>query len=385
MRRLLPLALAVALPASLTAQSSEFGTRGLGVPGREQSTRTLATGGSFGLFDAGSPLNPAALTEVTLLTAAFTALQNFRISKAPDARETGRDTRFPLLSVTGPVGRRPFAVGVSLSNYTDRDYSVATTSALVLRGVPVTSFDTLTSRGGLNDIRLAGAWRAPGGWNLGAAFHVITGSARTDLRRGFSDTTYRFVRQQSEISYAGTGVSLGVTRAFGPRLIFAAMARSDGHANIDRDSTRVSQVGLPATFGAGLRWHPVARLDLAAQGIFRSWSAADAGLVAGGGTGAKNTMELSLGGEYASDVRRPYRRPLRFGVHYAQLPFPLVSGERPSELGVALGSGLRFGQDRAGLDLSVEHVWRREGPAYRESAWLFSLGVSVRPQGPIGR
>nr|MBA2626936.1 hypothetical protein [Gemmatimonadales bacterium] len=377
--------LAVALPAALGAQSSQFGTRGLGLPGRGQSARALATGGSFALFDPLSTLNPAALGEVTVLTAAFTGLQNFRTSTAPSATVSGRDMRFPLMTITGPLGKLPMAAGFTFSNYTDRDFSVATTSELVLRDAPVTSFDTLTSRGGLGDIGLGAAYRGASGLRIGAAFHIITGSARTDLRRGFSDTAYRFVRQQAEISYAGSGVAVGVTRPVGTRITFAALARTDGRVRIDRDSTPVSRVGLPATLGAGVRWRPGSRLDLAAQAMYRTWSEADAGLIAGGGTGAKNTFDVAIGGEYTSDIRRPYRRPIRFGVHYSKLPFPQNATAQPTEFGVAAGTGVRFGQDRAGIDLALEHVWRREGSAYRESAWLLSVGVSVRPQGPVGR
>jgi hypothetical protein len=73
-----------------------------------------------------------------------------------------------------------------------------------------------------------------------------------------------------------------------------------------------------------------------------------------------------------------------FGAHYTRLPFPIVAGERPSEFGVALGSGTRFLDPRtrrevAGLDLALERVWRREGASYREGAWLVTFGVTIKP------
>jgi hypothetical protein len=39
---------------------------------------------------------------------------------------------------------------------------------------------------------------------------------------------------------------------------------------------------------------------------------------------------------------------------------------------------MRFAQQRAGIDLSLEHLWRSEG-LYSERAFIVSLGVSVRP------
>jgi hypothetical protein len=382
-RRLLPLLLICAASSPLRAQSSEFGTRGLGLPGRAESVRALGTGGSFGLFDTGSSLNPATLADVYVLTATFTGMESFRSSTGPSGSVSGRDMRFPQITVAGPVGHRPFSAGASYSNYTDRDFSVATTSEIELRGVPVSSFDTLTSRGGLNDLRLGVGYRGPSGLHLGAAFHVITGSARTELRRAFSDSAYSAVFQSAEISYAGIGASAGATYSSG-RFGVAAMVRADGHANVDRDSTRVSRIGLPVSFGAGVRYHAGQRLDLAVQGIHRGWSAADASLVAGGGTGAQNIVSIAAGGEYTTDLRRPYRRPLRFGAHYTRLPFPIVAGERPSEFGVAVGSGTRFLDPRtrrevAGLDLALERVWRREGTGYREGAWLVTFGVTIKP------
>ena len=47
----------------------------------------------------------------------------------------------------------------------------------------------------------------------------------------------------------------------------------------------------------------------------------------------------------------PTRRPIRFGARYGTLPFALVPGEQPHEFGVSLGSGVRFAQERAGIDL----------------------------------
>jgi hypothetical protein len=39
---------------------------------------------------------------------------------------------------------------------------------------------------------------------------------------------------------------------------------------------------------------------------------------------------------------------------------------------------MRFGRERAGIDLTVEHVWRSED-VYSERAFLLGLGISVRP------
>jgi hypothetical protein len=368
-------------PSAVGAQSAQFGARGLGHPGRGIAVRAIGTGGAFGLFDPESSQNPAALASVLNLTSVFTITQGFRSVENPAGTASVRDTRFPQLMVAGPVQRFPAAVGFSFSNYSSRDFTLATSETIDLRGVPVDVSDTFSSRGGLNDFRIAGSYRFGTQWAVGAGFHIISGSNRLTSVRVFDDLddpNYLSSRQQSELSFAGVGLSLGVTRQFGPKFAVSAVARSDGHVNFDRDSTRVGTIDLPYTVGLGLRWRLSPKLDLAGQGLFRTWSAANSDLLALGGTGAQNTVEAAVGAEYISDPKRPYRRPIRLGARYATLPFPLLPGQHGREFGVSVGSGLRFAQQRAGVDLALEHVWRSEG-SYSENGFTLSLGISVRP------
>ncbi len=378
MRRIFVLSLWILLPGMAAAQSSQFGVRGLGAPGRALSARGVGSSGAFALFDAESSVNPAALSTVASMTATFTGLQDYRHVENPAGTESVRDTRFPQLGVAGPLKRWPIALGISFSNYTSRDFTLASADTIPLRGVLVPVSDTFSSRGGMSDLRFAGSYKLGETWSVGGSFHIITGSNRIASTRAFADTSFLTAHQSSEISYAGVGFDVGVVRQFGTSFSLAAVARSDGHAIVDRDSTRVSQVDLPYTFGFGLRWRPVQNLDLASQVVYRTWSAANSDLLAQGGTGAENTVQVALGAEVTPDIRRPFRRPIRFGVRYGTLPFPLIPGEQPKEFGVSLGSGFRFAQQRAGVDLSLEHVWRSAG-VYSERALMMTLGVTVRP------
>ena len=383
MRRFLLIAACLAAPASLAAQSSQFGVSGLGLPGRHSSVRAMGTGGGFSMFDPGSSVNPASLMEQAAMGASFTGLQNFRSSSIGDRSESGRNTRFPQVMIGGPLRRVPLAIGASFSTYTDRDFALASEDVVVLRGIGVPVFDTLTSLGGISDLRLAGAYRAAG-WTFGAGFHVITGSTRNTVRRVFEDTSYAPVSERAEIAYSGIGVSAGLSRPLGGRLTVSALFRMDGDASIERDSTHVGDVDLPIAFGGGFRWRPSARLDIGTQVITHRWGTADADLRALGGTGARNTVELAAGVELIRNLRRPQQRPIRLGARYATLPFPVENGSQAHEVGVAIGSGFRFAQDRAGLDhagidLSVERVWRRASGGHSEGAWLIGVGVSVRP------
>ena len=378
MRRLLFVGLLALWPATAVSQASPFGVRGLGVPGRGLSTRSAGSSGAFGMFDAESGLNSAALGGLAAMTANFNGTQSFRTAENPAGSESLRDARFPHVAFGGPVPGTPLVVGLSYSTYTNRDFTIATSDTVELRDMLVPVSDTLSSRGGLSDLRLAAAYKLRPRTTVGGAFHVITGSNRMESRRTFSDGQYLPVQQSAELSYAGVGVELGAVQQMGSRLWVAAIARSDGKAIVDRDSARVSQVDLPYTLGLGIRWKASSKLDLASHGIFRTWSGANSDLLASGGTGAENTFEVAAGGEYIGDPRRPYRRPVRFGAHYASLPFPLEPGLQPTEFGVSVGSGVRFAQDRAGIDLSVEHLWRSAGD-FKERAFVISVGVGVRP------
>jgi len=377
-RALLLLALAAAAPGAASAQSSQFGVRGLGMPGRPLSARAFSSGGAFAMFDPQSGLNPAALGGLAALTAGVGALQDFRHVENPAGSRSLRETRFPHLSVAGPVGRRPGVVGLSFSSYTSRDFTLASADTVELRGILVPVTDTFTSRGGLSDLRAAGAYRLTENWIVGGAFHVITGSNRLTSRRTFEDSSYQAARQRSELSYAGIGASVGVVRHFGTAFSVAATLRSDGHVNVDRDSARVARIDLPYTFGLGLRWRAGPKLELAGQTVARTWSASNSDLLAQGGVGADNTVEVAVGGEYTPDPKRPGRRPIRFGARYGTLPFLLLPGEQPHEVGVSVGTGLRFAQERAGIDLGLEHVWRSAGE-FSERAFLINIGVTVRP------
>ena len=382
MRRLL-IAASLLVPAAASAQSSQFGVNGLGLPGRQTSARAAGSAGAFAFFDGNSSATPASMLEQGTLTASFTTLQNYRSSSNAAGSLSGRDTRFPQVAIAGPLRRIPLALGISFSTYTDRDFSVGSSDVVDLRGVPVPVADTLTSEGGLSDLRVAGAYRFSG-WTVGIGLHVITGSNRTRVRRTFEDSAYAPIQERAEIAYSGLGGSLGVTRALGPTLSLAGAIRVNGDARIDRDSVRVADVDIPLTFGGALRWRPTSRMDVAASAVARRWSAADHDLRALGGTGARSTIELAGGLELARDARRLRQLPLRLGARYATLPFPVESGAQPREVGIALGSGLRFAQDRlgvdhAGVDLSLERVWRRASGGYSEGAWLISFGVLVRP------
>lgn len=380
MRRvhLLVLALLAIPAAELTAQSSQFGVRGLGLPGRAASARALATGGAMGLFDGESSLNPAALWSLSLATTSVTSSQSWRTSINPGGEGTARDNRFPQFLIGGPIPKTPLSIGISYSTYADRDFTLATSGTASPRGVPIGFIDTLSATGGINDLRVAMAWGLSPRLQIGAAVHALTGSNRLASRRLWEDTTYLATRQTAELDYLGFGVSVGAIIRPIEGVALAGSIRRDGTMDIRRDSLPTTSIELPWTLSGGMRVALGPRLEVAAHLITRDWSVANEGLVGEGAIGARNTIEYSAGLEYVRNARRRDQLPLRLGIRSAQLPFLLAQGSQPKELGLSVGTSLRFANNLAGVDLALERIRRTQGDAYRENAWLFSVGVSVR-------
>ncbi len=384
MRRLFLLAaLAGLVTPALEAQSSQFGVRGLGIPLRPYSPRSLSAGGAIVLFDPESSVNPAAIASIYQFTSLFTTSQNFRSSTNPFGTESGRDNRFPQILAAGPVGGTPFGVSISLSGYTDRSYTLGTVTRVELRGQPVDVYDTLSSRGGLSDIRIAGGWQVSPWLQLGLGLHAITGMNRVENRQAYSDSAYTPANERTDLSYLGLGASLGATVRLHRSLSLAGVYRNDGHVTIDRDSTSLdpvnNRIDLPQSWAVSARWQPSLRFSWAAAYQAKQWSASRADILSLGGVGAENTYEVSTGFEWLRANRNPQHRPIRFGGHYATLPFPLLTGRQAHEYGLSVGSGVRFTQGRGGLDLTVQQLWRSDGASYTERATVVTLGVSIRP------
>ncbi len=379
MRRLTIVGLLLSTAGSLAAQSSQFGVRGLGLPLRPLSVRAVGAGGAFGLFDPDSGLNPASFGQTGFLTASFSTVQSWRHSVSPSGNASVQDNRFPGIVVAAPVGGTHFAIALSATGYTDRNFELASRDTLLLRGAPVETFDTLVSHGGMSDLRAALAWRQSKSVQWGVGLHLLTGSNRMISHRNFADTAYAAAAEQFTISYLGYGVSGGVVARLGSMLTLAGMVRADHRLTVERDSVPFGDTRLPLTVSGGARLQLGPRALVAGSVLFRNWSVSNADLVAQGGIGSVNTTEYDAGIEYLTDPKRGQHFPIRLGFHHATLPFPLRAGDAGSETGISFGTGRRFVGDRAGVDLALERIWRKGGAGFSERATLLTFGISVRP------
>jgi hypothetical protein len=370
--------LLAAWPGVATAQGSEFAVRGLGIPVSPLSMRAHGTAGGMAMFDAETSLNPASLGGIFVGTASFNMRQFWRSSENPFGSESGRDMQFPLAFVAGPLGLK-WVVSVTASAITDRTFAVGLRDTVLARDVPVEVHDTLVSRGGLSDLRAAVAYRTGGWLTVGVGAHLVTGLNRIEFRRTFTSPDYVPINLLNELSSAATGFSLGATADIGTSFRLAGMARADTRLRIDLDTARVASQPMPVTLAGGVAWHPSRRVGLSGMVAHRTWSVADESIRERGGVGAFNTTETAFGIEWFRNRTQPLHLPLRMGVRYAQLPFPLTDGQQPHEVMVTLGTGLRMARGRANVDIALERAWRSDRGPYRERSFMIGIGVGVRP------
>ncbi|MCU0620396.1 MAG: hypothetical protein MUC69_02700 [Gemmatimonadales bacterium] len=379
MRRLLLVAVLTCWPALAVGQASIFGIRGPGIPRHGFSTRAVGSAGAFSLFDPESSIGPASLGFAPSITGTITVADDFRSTSTPAGDADVRSVRFPQAMIAVPIRTTPFVVSLSVSSYTDRDFTIATIDTLSILGNEVEVIDTLSSRGGLSDLRFALAWRVSQQSNLGFGFHFVTGVSRERLGRRFSDSTFLPVIQQAELAASGVGLSLGGSQQLGRRLAVSGMVRKDFRASLELDSADVGSFALPWHFAAGVRAALTRRLDVGAQALYQAWSSADSLLQANGGAGATSALNLSVGAEYTTTAGRPGMVPVRLGARYATLPFLTEPDAQPTEFAVSGGTGIRFARERGGLDFSVERYWRRDDRGRTEGGWLLYFGASIRP------
>ena len=351
-------------PVRLTAQDSQFGIRGLGTPGRWESVRARSTGGAFAPFDLTSPLMEASLADAGRLVAGAMEGASYRRSELAGTAASLRETRFPLMGLSGRVFGR-LAVSGGFTTYLDRSWDVTIRDTVVLRGTPQPYTDEIASDGGVADLRLAAATRLRSWLAVGAGVHLLSGSTRVSATRRFDDSTsYQKLQQSDEVSYDGFGVSgsllLDLTRA----LRLAAWARSDDRLRARVGGAVTAETDLPTMIGGGVRLAPSPSARLAAAVAWRSWSRA--------GPGSFNTLSWSAGMEVGAGLG-----PFRLGVRGGQLPFG-PGATAPTEFGIAAGTGRAFAEGRGIIDFGVERL-QRSGGGLEERVWTFLLGLTIRP------
>lgn len=381
MRRVLFIgAVLLLLPNAARAQNSIYAVRGLGIPTRQLSPRARSLGGAFGVFDATSAINPAAVASVTSLAASGSYGTTIRDYTAEGVTATDlKDTRFPLGMLAGSFGSKPFAFAVSFASLTERTYDISTTAVDTISGLEIDVADRIRQDGGVNDIRGAVGWRLSPNFQLGAALHLITGSMRVQARREFLETQLQVYDEESQVSFSGIGFSAGLQWAIAQRIRVAFSARLDSDmkttvAERSKSSRTTTKIPLPLYLNGGVLWDLAPQLQWTVSGDWTSWSRAE-GHLDPQTLGTFDSWGVGTGIQYGA---LNGVLPVRLGARYGTLPFSPSATEQPTEFILSAGLGTQIARGRLAVDFSGERLIR-EGANASERAWHLLLGITVRP------
>ena len=250
--RMLVVVPALAMPAFVAGAQSNLSGQGFGYPSGQFSTRAQGTGGAVGEMDPFSPINPATIGSFTSRILFFQMEPEYRSVSSPAGTERTTTARYPIVFGAMPIGTN-FVASLSASSLLDRTATTSFNTTQIITGgesVPMTT--TYRIEGGIEDVRLAGAW-TPRPWlRVGAGIHGITGSNLISLTQTFADSVrFAAFTQQRILGYHGTAGSVGI-QLLTNQVVAAASGRFGGSLHLSSEDT------LLAT---GERAEPIRRVD----------------------------------------------------------------------------------------------------------------------------
>lgn len=368
--------LSVVAPVSGWAQGS-LGALGFGYPVNGMSTRASGSAGAFSDIDPLSPINPAAIGGLTRTVISAQAEPEHRTLTFGNIREKTASQRIPLLAVAFPA-RGGVSVGLSARGFLDRSYTTTTSGTASIDGKTLATTEQLTMRGAIGDIRAAVGWQIRNRARVGIGGHIFTGENTAVRERTFADTLrFGSTLDSSKVTYIGTAVSVGGEL----RLIagFSAAASYRAGNGFDariRDTTRASG-RVPARLGGTLRYDGIPGSSFAVGFEQVKWSAMQS--MSSSRTTASDVTNLYGGAEVAGPRYRGIPILVRAGYARNQLPFS-ASAELVRESRISGGLGIPVARDNATIDLSIQRANRSlTGTTATEAAWLFGIGLQVRP------
>ncbi|HEX9690818.1 MAG TPA: hypothetical protein VGA22_01840 [Gemmatimonadales bacterium] len=357
------------------AQTSVYGVSGLGYPSSAWSARSRALGGSTGVLDQTSAVNPASAAGFRVLGMSLAGGSQFRSYEIDGTSVEGlRSTRISLAILGGPMGGSPIAFSLSFASYLDRTYDVATTDTIVLRGDSVGIADRRISDGGIADVRGAVGWYLSDRLWIGAGLHLLSGSTREIQARTYDTDLYANMIRTGDIAYRGIGFSAGVMASPASWLQTGVSVRAAGSLSASTRAADIATSPMPREINFGLTLAPARTVRVSGAVAHRTWSRASGGLFAPG-VQAFDTWEVGTGVELPPLVGSVL--PLRLGFRYTQLPFSPAT-DQPREIVFAGGTGFDFAAGRATMDLTLERV-ARDGAGAAERAWQWQVELRVRP------
>lgn len=367
-----PLCLAA---ASLHAQGS-LSQQGFGYPAGIASARAMGAGGAFVEFDPRSARNPASIGAWGQPALYMQYEPEFRrVAQGGNAERT-RLTRFPLISASVPAGAR-MALGASATTFLDRSWETLTRGTQRIGPDSVDFVERFHTNGAINDLRVALARQFGERLWVGIAGHAFAGGNRVRLTRTFSDSqTFGGLDDTLKLGYVGNGLSAGAIWAPLPVLAIAASGRLGGSLRVTSNDTILGRANIPNSYSVALRFDGLPGASLAARAERTLWSSLS---TLGSATAvAVDAWDYSVGLEATATPGRAAPILYRVGYRDRGLPFT-ANGQSIKERSITAGGSLPLSGGRAGIDFAVLRAVRHASLATDESAWVISVGLTVRP------
>lgn len=376
-------------PSTTDAQGS-LSTQGYGYPPGHLGTRAQGSGGAVAEFDEESPVNPSALigwNNPGVHVQYDPEFRRVRLASGPRVPNT-TISRFPVIIAAIPVSSRA-AIGVSIATMLDRTFLTTSTNRRFIGAESLYVTERFRAAGGMNDVRLGGAYRLGRIAAVGVAAHAITGESRLTQVAGFtrerpsastiaSDSGFVTYGQDVTLGFSGIAFSAGAQLQPTRNVGIALSGRYGGNIRTTRRSAAgdsvLTRADVPDRWGVGVRYQGIAGTLLAAGVQWDGWSALQS---LGIDAVARDGFSWSLGAETGGPRVLGTVVTLRGGLRLRTLPYEAL-GEQVRERALTGGFGIPVAFNRAQLGVSVQHAARSAGDA-RETGWTVGFGLTVRP------
>jgi len=376
MQRFFVTALALLGIPALTMAQGTISTQGFGYPPGGLSTRAGAAGGGFAEFDFSTPRNPSSTLGWGRGGLYFQYEPEFRSVTAGPTTDNTMTARFPIWMAGLQLGSRAMGT-ITASTLLDRTWATSVRGGQILGADSVGYEERVESNGAINDIRLGASYSVSQNFSVGFGLHGFTGENRLQLRRQYDDSlTYGTLNRALTISYLGSGFSGGATWRLHKDVAVAASIRTGGSLEVSIADTVVASGHMPNRFGAGIRYDGLPGASVGFSVERQTWSAL--GDMLQSSLNASDTWEWGAGIEATGPKLRNVPVLLYAGYRQRDLPF-YVGTEVPRERFYSAGWGLPLAGPRVVLDMAVQRATRGPVEGVSESAWIFSMGFTVRP------
>jgi hypothetical protein len=388
------LAVSCALVASLGARpAAAQGTaasQGFGYPTGQLGSRASASVGAFTEFDESTPLNPSALLGWRNAGVHFQYEPEFRTTESSGSTIRTAVNRVPVVLAALPVGDRA-VIALSLSSLLDRTWATDVVDRRLVGAESLYVNEISSSDGGMNDIRVAGAFRVRPWLDIGLGAHAIVGLdrfnqtvvlSRTDPRVDTTTSTeFSPYGQSADIRFSGSAFSAGVTLRANRQLSVALSARRGEDVTLTRRDSTLATARVPDRLGAGIAWELIPKTTLAADADWTGWSS-----LAPLSTRSKpeDALGLSLGIETPGPRFAGRALTVRGGFRHRELAYNAPTGSaggtvtfnQVKENSIGLGLSAPFAYDRALLQIYGQRALRSVAA---EKSFTIGVGISIRP------